>query len=349
MSDDENKDSLDEFGGGDDFADDFGDDFSDDFGDDFSDELSEDDAGFEQAGRGSSEDDFEDETVVYDEESANETDSPFAAAQGTSLQEYKKYIIMAFSLTLCIVFGVLMLGKKKKPVDSFGSVKAPQSSPSDFSSSDMMSKQSNVPMQGTQTNAALEALKNKMQNAQMGSKYDNDVPTPEPKSSMQMPMQSGVTSSEIKGLLEETKMMSSRLAEFQAHFDSNRTSFQSIASNINTLEASLREAKTTLIKLDEKMASLKGDLSKQSALIKKLEEKKKPKKAMGKDMEMVSIPVYNLYAAIPGRAWLKSDSGTTITVAVGSNIPGYGKVSYIEPIKGVVATSSGQIFKFQDR
>jgi hypothetical protein len=50
---------------------------------------------------------------------------------------------------------------------------------------------------------------------------------------------------------------------------------------------------------------------------------------------------YTVQAIIPGRAWLKSDSGETVTVAEGDTLRGYGRVVKIDPYDGVVAIDIG--------
>lgn len=50
---------------------------------------------------------------------------------------------------------------------------------------------------------------------------------------------------------------------------------------------------------------------------------------------------YNVQAIIPGRAWLKSDSGETLTVAEGDMIRDVGRVTKIDPYDGVVEINTG--------
>jgi intracellular multiplication protein IcmG len=50
---------------------------------------------------------------------------------------------------------------------------------------------------------------------------------------------------------------------------------------------------------------------------------------------------YNVQAIIPGRAWLKSDSGETLTVAEGDVIKGIGRVTKIDPYDGIVEINTG--------
>lgn len=50
---------------------------------------------------------------------------------------------------------------------------------------------------------------------------------------------------------------------------------------------------------------------------------------------------YTVQAIIPGRAWLKSENGDTVTVAEGDTIKGYGRVVKIDPYDGVVSIDVG--------
>jgi len=54
----------------------------------------------------------------------------------------------------------------------------------------------------------------------------------------------------------------------------------------------------------------------------------------------VKIP-YSVQAIIPGRAWLRSDNGETVTVAEGDMVKGVGRVSKIDPYDGVVEINTG--------
>jgi hypothetical protein len=50
---------------------------------------------------------------------------------------------------------------------------------------------------------------------------------------------------------------------------------------------------------------------------------------------------YNVQAIIPGRAWLRSDNGETVTVAEGDIVKDLGRVSKIDPYDGVVEINTG--------
>ena len=50
---------------------------------------------------------------------------------------------------------------------------------------------------------------------------------------------------------------------------------------------------------------------------------------------------YSVQAIIPGRAWLKSDGGETVTVAEGDILKNYGRIVKIDPYDGVVQIDTG--------
>jgi intracellular multiplication protein IcmG len=56
---------------------------------------------------------------------------------------------------------------------------------------------------------------------------------------------------------------------------------------------------------------------------------------------LVPKMAYTVQAIIPGRAWLKSDAGDTVTVAEGDVLKDYGRITKIDPYDGVVNIDTG--------
>lgn len=101
--------------------------------------------------------------------------------------------------------------------------------------------------------------------------------------------------------------------------------------------------------LSTKVASMENQLTDMmSTRVKKLQEVEKSAAlpvSPGDESETHTAPPkipYNVQAIIPGRAWLKSDSGETITVAEGDVIKGVGRVTRIDPYDGIVEIKSGK-------
>ncbi len=57
-------------------------------------------------------------------------------------------------------------------------------------------------------------------------------------------------------------------------------------------------------------------------------------------------PIYFVRAMIPGRAWLMTKSGETLTVSLGDTVPGYGVIQVIDPNRGIIVLSSGAIIGY---
>lgn len=51
--------------------------------------------------------------------------------------------------------------------------------------------------------------------------------------------------------------------------------------------------------------------------------------------------IYTIQAIIPGRAWLKSETGDTVTVAEGDLLKDYGRIVKIDPYDGIVQIDNG--------
>ncbi len=56
--------------------------------------------------------------------------------------------------------------------------------------------------------------------------------------------------------------------------------------------------------------------------------------------------MYHVRAVEPGRAWILARDGSSMSVSLSSVIPGYGKVTRIDYIAGIIATESGKMIRF---
>lgn len=114
----------------------------------------------------------------------------------------------------------------------------------------------------------------------------------------------------------------------------NRERSVSLEQKIAGLESTLSDLQNTISDLSDQV---KHNKSLQDAL---LTYQKNSQAA--KESRLRQIKQYFVQAVIPGRAWLHAADGTTITVAVGDEIPGYGKVASIDAYSGAVMTNSGR-------
>lgn len=139
--------------------------------------------------------------------------------------------------------------------------------------------------------------------------------------------------------------LNEKLDSLQAASSSTSRSIGSINSNISQLQQMTQSLATKLNALNANLVILSQALEQQEAQLKKLTAKPK-KKEVKKSTAPVKRKIFFIQALIPGRAWLKSTEGETITVVKGTDLKGYGKVHSIDPRKGEVLTSSGSIITF---
>lgn len=96
--------------------------------------------------------------------------------------------------------------------------------------------------------------------------------------------------------------------------------------------------------LNKEVNALKSDVVQQSMIVGQNQAHINQNMAANLD---ANIPKMIVQAAIPGRAWLRSESGQLLTVIPGDEVAGYGRVVSIDPTTGTVVMSSRAIFREQ--
>jgi methyl-accepting chemotaxis protein len=139
---------------------------------------------------------------------------------------------------------------------------------------------------------------------------------------------------------QETQQLTQLEATTQnisAEVDSLQNTTQNLQSSIDNINGQLSQLNTALTALTNQMQTQENRWVQS-------QKKAKPKPVYHKPV--IKREGYQTMAVIPGRAWLKSSQGATITVGVGTAIPGYGQVTAINTQSGRVVTSSGIIIKY---
>lgn len=109
---------------------------------------------------------------------------------------------------------------------------------------------------------------------------------------------------------------------------------------INQLQTELTKVQADVVGFEDAAKELNTSMQVLSAQVMAQNEKTKPKKALPPK------PTYSVKAIVPGRAWLKSSMGNSITVKVGDKIEGYGVVQTINSPQGLVGMSNGTVFEY---
>ena len=139
----------------------------------------------------------------------------------------------------------------------------------------------------------------------------------------------------------------SRLEKDQANL---QTQISNISAQMLTLNSNINTTATNLKQITDQMSQLALAVQNEAKINAELLEKVKMQNNLPISAGRMGMPggqvQYFLQAIIPGRAWLVSSEGETLTVSRGSPLGNYGKVNFIDAASGRVLTSSGQIITF---
>jgi outer membrane murein-binding lipoprotein Lpp len=150
-------------------------------------------------------------------------------------------------------------------------------------------------------------------------------------------------------LLEENaKKNQERVGKLESKFSELMDAMGSLNQNMNQVTRELSTINDSVQKLNKEVKLIKADAQPtQPQAAKSLPDeiqtgmKYETKSGGPSQITRESTPNMSVHAIIPGRAWLKSRDGTTITVTEGDSLDRYGKVLVIDASNGVVITSSG--------
>lgn len=118
-----------------------------------------------------------------------------------------------------------------------------------------------------------------------------------------------------------------KMSEFEMQSNLVRGKMDEMAKRVNRIESSLNQI-TQLLQQSGSRANKPQTTSMESA-------------PMLPTRSAVPKVTYTVQAIIPGRAWLKGDSGDTVTVAEGDTLRDYGRITKIDPYDGVVEIDTG--------
>jgi intracellular multiplication protein IcmG len=128
---------------------------------------------------------------------------------------------------------------------------------------------------------------------------------------------------------------------------------QAISDNVESLSQQVTGLQSNLEQISGQLTLLNNKLSQQAEHVSKSHVSAKKERAVPAEEDRVqqhrraySRLSYFVEAVIPGRAWLQSSTGRTITVTTGDEIYGYGRITAINPYNGEVKTSSGKNFNY---
>jgi uncharacterized coiled-coil protein SlyX len=155
---------------------------------------------------------------------------------------------------------------------------------------------------------------------------------------------------ELEALEENVKKSQERMGKLESKFSELMDSMGSLNQGMSQVTRELSTISDSVQKLNKDVKTLKSQsqapaqqapAQQQQGLKQQPDEKYETKPVASGQMSVGSTPTMSVHAIIPGRAWLKSKDGSTITVTEGDSLDRYGKVLVIDASNGVVITSSG--------
>ena len=117
-----------------------------------------------------------------------------------------------------------------------------------------------------------------------------------------------------------------KLNDFVIQNKALQDQLQTLNTRVASMEAQINQLTQTIIRQNQQSTGGGGGSSNNSS-----QEEAAPGPKIA----------YSVQAIIPGRAWLRSDSGETLTVAEGDAIRGVGRVTKIDPYDGIVEINTG--------
>lgn len=138
-----------------------------------------------------------------------------------------------------------------------------------------------------------------------------------------------------------------QLAEIQANNTDSNQQISTISDQLTALGTTVENLNNSVTGINQQLQELTSQVQAQQSTINKLQKKATPVKHHVASKPVVLLPTWQVQALIPGRAWLIADNGDSLTVSVGTPLPGYGRITAISVVNGFVKTSTGAILHFR--
>ncbi|MDF1678747.1 MAG: type IVB secretion system protein IcmG/DotF [Legionellaceae bacterium] len=144
---------------------------------------------------------------------------------------------------------------------------------------------------------------------------------------------------------EDVVKLKQEQQRIEAELSTMRAQMSTIAQNMSDMSAKMADVKQTMLVLSERLEQQSQQMGRLQTMSRaKRVASSRPSSTAKK--YVAPKPTYSIQAIIPGRAWLMSSQGKTLTVSRGSVVPGYGVVRLINAKVGRVFTSSGRVIQF---
>ncbi len=162
---------------------------------------------------------------------------------------------------------------------------------------------------------------------------------------------------QAKQAVSDEKITAILQKKIDEQFGLQKQQLEAMQKEASTAIQNANNANKTVSTLQQELATLSATVQDLSAQVKTIKDaqlaeearaaqreaaaKAKPKSKPKAVTKSDASPNISVHAIIPGRAWLRTQDGKTITVSEGDAIAQYGKVLKIDAPNGLVITTSG--------
>jgi intracellular multiplication protein IcmG len=135
----------------------------------------------------------------------------------------------------------------------------------------------------------------------------------------------------VKKLVDE---LNDKISTLEQTVNQQQQTITQLQGNISAMQDSMNTLNASIDTFTQQLAGINAKLAKPA-----------PKKTIQEPMAPPPV-TYTVKAMVPGRAWLKGNDGSLLTVSTGSSLPSHGQVTNIDLQQGQVTTSDGSVFSY---
>lgn len=316
---------------------------------------------------------FSDDQINYEVEPETASTSKAQDSQGgtqhfkknlANLSRYKRVIIgvVVFFVLIYVVFKMLAptgtsVPTEFNPATTKSNATAPQKQPQPQMQQQPM-QQPTMPAAPQQLPQMQQPISQPMMPSMPSQQGAMMPPTQQPAATMQnpvmppsqnMPPQVTVTQPALPASAEiaaEQKNIMDRVAALEEENTKLMNLLQTqFAQKMAEYDSQNRAAQERVHILNKRIANMESSINKIAQILQDEGLYKAPLISGSAQMPAARTAepkmIYTVQAIIPGRAWLKTDSGETVTVAEGDILKDYGRIVKIDPYDGIVAIDTG--------
>ncbi len=143
--------------------------------------------------------------------------------------------------------------------------------------------------------------------------------------------------------------LKNQLSQMQQNDATTTQQMSAVSDQLYSINNSMTNLTNQLSDLNQQLQALASQVQSQQMTINDLKFKPKSKAMVVHKFFPPPPPRWYIQAMVPGRAWLVQANGlTTTTVSKGDRLAGYGRVTWISVVNGLVKTSTGAILRYRD-